>query len=79
MNVFFTTALDGGKWSASHLGRFIPEERTPVTHWIGDSVGPKARLEAVERRKIFRLPGLELRPLGYPDRSQSLYRRSCRG
>jgi hypothetical protein len=28
----------------------------------------------VERRKILPLPGLELRPLGHPARSQSLYR-----
>jgi hypothetical protein len=29
-------------------------------HWIGGWVGPKAGLEAVERRKI--LPGIEPRP-----------------
>jgi len=30
-----TQALDGGEWSASHIGRFIPRERAHVTHWIG--------------------------------------------
>jgi hypothetical protein len=37
-------------------------------------VGPKTGLDDVERRKILPLPGLELRPLGRPIRSQSLYR-----
>jgi hypothetical protein len=31
-------------------------------------------LDEVEKRKIFPLPGLELRPLGHPVRSQSLNR-----
>jgi len=29
-----TSALDGGKWSDSLPGRFIPRERAPGTHWI---------------------------------------------
>jgi hypothetical protein len=37
-------------------------------------VGLRTGLDGVERRKILPLPGLELRPLGLPDRSQSLYR-----
>jgi hypothetical protein len=37
-------------------------------------VGPKAGLDDVENRKSLTLPGLELRPLGRPVRSQSLYR-----
>jgi hypothetical protein len=37
-------------------------------------VGPRAGLDHVERRKILPLPGLELRPLGRPAGSQSLYR-----
>jgi hypothetical protein len=37
-------------------------------------VGPRAGLDYAERRKILRLPGLELRPLGRPASSQSLYR-----
>jgi hypothetical protein len=31
-----------------------PEERAPGTHWIGGWVGPRARLAAVEERKILR-------------------------
>jgi hypothetical protein len=36
-------------------------------------VGPRTGLDDV-KRKILSLPGLELRPLGRPARSQSLYR-----
>jgi hypothetical protein len=32
-----TSALDGGEWSASRPGRFIPRERAPGTRWIGGS------------------------------------------
>jgi hypothetical protein len=27
-------------------------QRVPCTHWIGGWVGPRARLEAVKKRKI---------------------------
>jgi hypothetical protein len=37
-------------------------------------VGPRASLNDVEERQFFRLPGLELRPLGRPARSLLLYR-----
>jgi hypothetical protein len=37
-------------------------------------VGPKTGLDEVEKRKFLTIPGLELRPLGRPARSQSLYR-----
>jgi hypothetical protein len=36
-------------------------------------LGPRAVLDDVEKRKFLILPGLELRPLGRPARSQSLY------
>jgi hypothetical protein len=49
---YLTSALDAGKWSASHPGRFTPRERTPATHWIGGWVGPRAVLDAVVKRKI---------------------------
>jgi hypothetical protein len=51
-----------------------PSERAPGTHWIGGWVGPRAGLDYVEKRKFLTLPGLELRPLSRPARSQSLYR-----
>jgi hypothetical protein len=71
---FFISALIGGGWSASRLCRFTPGERAPGTHWIGGWVSPRDGLDTVERRKFLTLPGLELRPLGRPTRSQSLYR-----
>jgi hypothetical protein len=37
-------------------------------------MGPRAGLDDVEKRKFLPLPGLELRHLGRPARSQSLYR-----
>jgi hypothetical protein len=37
-------------------------------------VDPRASQDDVEKRKFVILPGLELRPLGRPIRSQSLYR-----
>jgi hypothetical protein len=35
IHVFLTSTLVGGEWLASRLGRFIPKERAPGTHWIG--------------------------------------------
>jgi hypothetical protein len=67
IHIFLTLALVGAEWSASRPGRL-----TPSTHWIGGWVGPRAHQD-VEKRKFFTLPGLELRPLGCPARSQSLY------
>jgi hypothetical protein len=36
-------------------------------------VGPRVGVEDEEKRKFLTLPGLEIRPLGFPARSQSLY------
>jgi hypothetical protein len=76
IHIFLTSALVGGKWSASRSGRFTPGERAPDTHWIGGWVGPRAVLDDVEKRKFLTLQGLalELRPFRRPARSQSLYR-----
>jgi hypothetical protein len=55
-----------------------PQVKSPGTHWIGGWVNPRAGLDDMERRKFLTLPGLELRPLGRPARSQLLDRlRSC--
>jgi hypothetical protein len=48
-------------WSASLPGRFTPREWAPGTHWIGSSVGPRAVLDAVVKRKI-PSPGRESNP-----------------
>jgi hypothetical protein len=55
-------------------GRFTPGERALGTNWIGGRVDPRAGLNDVEKKKFLTLPGLELRLLGHPARSQSLYR-----
>jgi hypothetical protein len=73
-HIFLTSALVGGEWSASRPGRFIHGERAPGTYWIGGWVNPGAGLDNVEKRELLTLPGLELRPLGCPAHSQSLYR-----
>jgi hypothetical protein len=45
--------------------------RYPLDRSLG---GPRASLDDLEKRKFLTLPGFELRPLGRPGRSQSLYR-----
>jgi hypothetical protein len=75
IHMFLSSALVGGKRSASRPGRLTPGERAPGTHWIGGWVDPRAGLD--KKRKFLTLPGLELRPLGRPARSQ--YRLSYRG
>jgi hypothetical protein len=62
----------------SRSGRFNPGEKAPGTHWIGGWVSPWAGLDDVEKRKFLTLPEPELRHLGRPARSQSLYRLSYR-
>jgi hypothetical protein len=74
IQVYLTSTLVRGEWSASRPGHFTSEERAPSIYWIGGWVGPRASLDAAEKRKFLTLPGLELRPLGRPARSQSLYR-----
>jgi hypothetical protein len=76
INIFLTSALAGGGWSASRPDRFTPGERASGTHWIGGWGDPRAGLG---KRKFLTLPELELRPLGRPARSQSLYRLSSPG
>jgi hypothetical protein len=49
-NVFLTSELDGGEWSASRFGRFTTGERTPDTQWIEGCLGPTAGLDKVAKR-----------------------------
>jgi hypothetical protein len=51
-----------------------PGKEHPWTHSIEVWVGPRAGLDDVEKKKFLNLPELELRPLGHPAGSQSLYR-----
>jgi hypothetical protein len=64
IHIFLTSALARGEWSASRPGRF-----TPVTHWIGGWMDPRAGLDDLEKRKFLTLLGLELRTLDRPARS----------
>jgi hypothetical protein len=66
IHVFLTSALFGGKWSASRPGRFTPGKRATGTHWIGGWVDPRTGLDDMEKRKFFTPPGLKLRNLGRP-------------
>jgi hypothetical protein len=52
---FFSSALDGGAWSASRPGRALPVERTPGTHCTGGWVGLRAGLHTEDRGKIIYL------------------------
>jgi hypothetical protein len=63
------------RWVVSFTPQpLYPRERAPVTHWIGGWVDPRAGVDGFEKRKLLPPPGLELRPLGRPARSQLLYR-----
>jgi hypothetical protein len=66
---FLSSALVVGEWSALPSGLFTPGESVPGTHWIGGWVGPRAGLDAAEKRTFLTLPKLELRPVGRPVRS----------
>jgi hypothetical protein len=51
-----------------------PWKEPQVTHWIGGWVDLRAGLDNVQKATFLTLPGLELRLLCRPARSQSLYR-----
>jgi hypothetical protein len=47
-----TSALDGAELSASRSCRFKPEERALGAQWIGGCVGPRGRLDSVEKKEL---------------------------
>jgi hypothetical protein len=49
IQVFLTSALVGGEWSASRPCCFTPGERAPGTHGTGGWVDPRARLDDTEK------------------------------
>jgi hypothetical protein len=73
IHIFLTSALAGGECSASRPERFNPGERAPGTHWTGGWTDPRAGLDDMGKWKSLLPPGLELRSLSCPSRSQSLY------
>jgi hypothetical protein len=50
LQVFLTSALFGGKWSAGRPRRLTPGVGALGTHWIGDWMGPSAGLDDVKKR-----------------------------
>jgi hypothetical protein len=66
-----TSALDGGEWSASPPGSFIPRGRAPGTHWTWGWVGLRAGLDAVVKKKLPAPAGT--RTSDHPARSPALY------
>jgi hypothetical protein len=73
IHIFLNSALVGGEWSASTPIHLILGEKAPHTHWIEGWVHPPADVDNV-KIKFLTLVGLELRVLGRPARSLSLYR-----
>jgi hypothetical protein len=73
IHIFGTSVLYGGECSGSRPCRFKPGEIDPDSHWIEGWVDHRTGLDDVEKIKFLTLLGLELRPLGRPVRSQSLY------
>jgi hypothetical protein len=55
---FLISALGGGEWSASHLGRFTPWKITSVIYWIGGWVGPRAVMNPGEGKKSLASAGI---------------------
>jgi hypothetical protein len=66
-----TSALDGGEWLDSRLGRFTSKERAPGTHWIVGWVEPRSGLDTMVKRKIPSPRGTRARD--HPAHSPALY------
>jgi len=50
---FLTSTVNGGEWSASRPGRFVPEKTAPNILGVGDSLGFRVGLDALDKRNIF--------------------------
>jgi hypothetical protein len=77
--LFLTPTLVGVNGQLHALAALPPGEGAPGTQWIGGWMDLTVGLNFMEKRKLLTLPGLEIRPLGRPTRSQSLYRLSYPG
>jgi hypothetical protein len=66
--LFLTSVLEGGVWSASRSGRLYPRER-PGTYCTGGWVGPEAGLDRCGKSRPTGIRSPDL-----PARSESLYR-----
>jgi hypothetical protein len=74
IQVFLAAALVEGECSTSRPGHFTPQRKSPQYPLRRRLGGPQNRSGQRGEEKILTLPRLELRPLGRPARSQSLYR-----
>jgi hypothetical protein len=71
---FLTSVLDGVSGERHTPAALYPQEKTPVTHWTGGWVGPRAGLDTDARGKILLpLPGIEAGSPGHPVRGRKLY------
>jgi hypothetical protein len=68
---FLTLTLERNEWSVTRPGRFIPGEKSADTHWIRGWMGPRAGLDAVEKRNILHYwesnPGVQPAARRYTD------------
>jgi hypothetical protein len=56
------SALDRGEWTISRPGCFTPRERAPDSHLKEGWLDPTAGVDAVEKKNLLPLPGIELWP-----------------
>jgi hypothetical protein len=56
IQMFLTSTLFGGEWSASRSCHFTPVERAPGTHWIGGWLDPESGEEKILHRTGTRTP-----------------------
>ena len=62
-----------GEWSALRPSSYTHRETAPGTHWTVSWVGPRAGLDAMDRRYVLPLPGIEPLIFGRPVRRPSVY------
>jgi hypothetical protein len=73
-HVSLTSALVGTECSVSRPWRLTPGNGPPIPTGYEAVWAPGAGLDEMEKWKLLILLGLDLRPLGCPACSQSLYR-----
>jgi hypothetical protein len=59
---FLPSVKEGGEWSASCSSCFTPEETARDTHCTGGWVDPRESVDAVKKRKIIPLLGIDFQP-----------------
>lgn len=75
LQVFLTSASDGGEWSSSHHGCFNPRDKALRSHWTGGCGSPRAGLNSVQKRSLYTCQSPDCGPvttLSYPS-----YQNNC--